>query len=60
MAHPDLHAELAAALPDLPRWVGPRGLLLMEPGEVYQPIVSAGDARAEVTAGLVEIDKLGL
>lgn len=35
MASEGLHAELAAALPDLPRWVGPRGLLLMEPCEVY-------------------------
>jgi GNAT superfamily N-acetyltransferase len=35
MAPKDLHTELAAALPDLPRWVGPRGLLLMEPCEVF-------------------------
>jgi len=30
----ELHAELAAALPDLPRWVGPRALLLERRGEV--------------------------
>lgn len=28
------HEELAAALPDLPRWVGPRGLLLERRGEL--------------------------
>ena len=34
MVEEGLHAELAALLPDLPRWVGPRGLLLARRGEV--------------------------
>lgn len=34
MADEALQAELAAHLPDIPRWVGPRGLLLARRGEV--------------------------